>query len=363
MAIPKDTVWDLDPHTRAKHEILRRYLNAWIPILNTWHSRIVYIDGFAGPGRYRGGEPGSPIIALDVAMNHRRAMKGELVFWFIDERRDRVEHLQRELENLNIPSHFHVSADCGRFDEKLKWLLDEVERTGDRLAPTFAFIDPFGFSGIPFALVERLLKYPRCEAFVTFMIDAVNRFLEHPEPAITGDIVELFGTDEVIRIARTAGDRTRKLRALYQSQLKRAARFVRYFEMRDHRDRSIYYLFFATNHELGHVRMKDAMWQVDQQGEFRFSDATDPHQAVLFDADPAGALAEDLRRRFAGCSRVAGEQVRKYVEDETAYLKKHMTAALRAEEAAGRLRVEPTKFGGARRKAGTYPDDALMAFL
>lgn len=155
----------------------------------------------------------------------------------------------------------------------------------------------------------------------------------------------------------------KNLRTLYQSQLKRTARFVRYFEMRDHRDRPLYYLFFATNHELGHVRMKQAMWQVDPQGEFRFADATDPHQAVLFDADPAGALAEDLRRRFAGCGRVTGEQVRKYVEDETAYLKKHMTAALTAEEAAGRLTVEPTKLDGTKRRAGTYPDDAVMALL
>jgi len=27
-------VWPLEPHTRAKHEILRRYLQAWTPILS-----------------------------------------------------------------------------------------------------------------------------------------------------------------------------------------------------------------------------------------------------------------------------------------------------------------------------------------
>ena len=29
---------------------------------------ILYIDGFAGPGEYEGGEAGSPIIALDTAL-------------------------------------------------------------------------------------------------------------------------------------------------------------------------------------------------------------------------------------------------------------------------------------------------------
>jgi hypothetical protein len=30
----------------------------------------VFIDGFAGPGRYSGGEPGSPVIALQVLLAH-----------------------------------------------------------------------------------------------------------------------------------------------------------------------------------------------------------------------------------------------------------------------------------------------------
>ena len=70
MATPKKTLWDIEPHTRAKHEILKKYLEAWFPIINRYNRKIIYIDGFCGPGRYSGGEPGSPVIALDVAMNH-----------------------------------------------------------------------------------------------------------------------------------------------------------------------------------------------------------------------------------------------------------------------------------------------------
>ena len=33
MVAPKTTIWKLDPHTSAKHAILRRYLQAWAPIL------------------------------------------------------------------------------------------------------------------------------------------------------------------------------------------------------------------------------------------------------------------------------------------------------------------------------------------
>jgi three-Cys-motif partner protein len=69
MAAPRQTIWPLEPHTRAKHEILKRYLQAWMVILSQGRfPEILYIDGFAGPGQYEGGEAGSPIIALDTAL-------------------------------------------------------------------------------------------------------------------------------------------------------------------------------------------------------------------------------------------------------------------------------------------------------
>jgi hypothetical protein len=42
------------PHS-AKLKILSAYLQAWFPIVGQSHSfdRVIYIDGFAGPGRYK----------------------------------------------------------------------------------------------------------------------------------------------------------------------------------------------------------------------------------------------------------------------------------------------------------------------
>lgn len=362
MTTPRETLWEADPHTRAKHEILRRYLNAWFPILNSWNSRILYIDGFSGPGRYRGGEVGSPLIALDVAANHRRQLNGELLFWFIDERIDRIKHLERELIVTAIPSLFNVRAEAGKFHEIVIPVLDDLDAGGVTIAPTFAFIDPFGFSGIPFSLIERLLSYPRCEVLITFMVDAFNRFLEHPKDAIVQHIVDAFGTNEAIRIAEAQGDRITNLRILYQSRLQQAATYVRYFEMRDRNDRPQYYLFFASNHRLGHLKMKEAMWKLNPEGEFRFSDATNRDQLVLFEKDTTSLLAEGLKREFAGKGRVTGCQVREFVEDKTPYLKKHMTQVLRQLESAGQIQVEAQKSDGRSRRRNTYPNDARLRF-
>ncbi len=51
---------------------LKRYLQAWMVILSQGKFReILYIDGFAGPGEYENGQVGSPIIALQNALNYR----------------------------------------------------------------------------------------------------------------------------------------------------------------------------------------------------------------------------------------------------------------------------------------------------
>jgi three-Cys-motif partner protein len=70
-----DEKWGYTEHAAAKHEILRRYLAAWLAILgrkrkgsNFRHPRLVLIDGFAGRGRYVGGEPGSPAIMFEQAV-------------------------------------------------------------------------------------------------------------------------------------------------------------------------------------------------------------------------------------------------------------------------------------------------------
>lgn len=361
MATPKDTVWEIKRHTQAKHEILRRYLGAWFPILSSAYQRVLYIDGFCGPGRYRGGEPGSPIIALNEAIQHgHRLAKKELTFLFVDERQDRIEHLEFELSQMNIPRNFTLRAVTGDFATELSNLLDSLDRRRLQL-PTFAFVDPFGFKGLPFELLCRLLQKRSTEVFVNLAIDSINRFLEHPDDRVKEHILDLFGTTKALDVVSADGDRMRALRLLYQEQLAKCARFVRYFEMRDLRDRTIYYLFFASNHPLGHLKMKEAFWKVDSSMGFRFSDATNPDQMVLLELDETPTLAKELQSRFAGQTKLV-KDVRIFVEDETAFLASHMRAALRLLEGQNSIEVKALKRGGAKRRKNTYPDDVIIEF-
>jgi three-Cys-motif partner protein len=343
----------------AKHKILASYLDAWFPILNTYNGRIVYLDGFSGPGRYLGGEPGSPIVALQSALAHNARLTCEVVFFFIEERSDRADHLQSEIEKLKLPANFQATVERGQFAEKFGETLDALEQNGLTMAPTFALIDPFGFSGLPYILIKRLLSHPKCEVLITFMVDSINRWLTHSNEVITYHIAETFGTEDAIATAQRS-DRIDSLKQLYFQQLKKLATFVRYFEMRDKDNRVVYYLFFASKSSLGHLRLKEAMWRVDPQGEFAFSDATDPTQTVLFENPHAEDLAGQIASRFRGVGKVVVSRIERFVNDETAYLRKHMTKALKHLEGNSILRAEPLKSDGKKRLTGTFSNEVVV---
>jgi three-Cys-motif partner protein len=115
MAKPIETVWQIEDHTKAKHRILRGYLDAWLPIMSTHNGRLVYIDGFAGPGVYAGGEPGSPIIALNAFLEHthRHRITAELVYAFIEENENRVNQLKKEVDKLRSQLPANVKVELG----------------------------------------------------------------------------------------------------------------------------------------------------------------------------------------------------------------------------------------------------------
>jgi three-Cys-motif partner protein len=98
-------LWKLEPHTVGKHLVLRRYLDAWFPIMGSSNERILFIDGFAGPGEYRDGEEGSPIIAIRSLVEHRSKgrVSAAVHFLLIEKDRERALHLSSLIERL-IPT-------------------------------------------------------------------------------------------------------------------------------------------------------------------------------------------------------------------------------------------------------------------
>jgi three-Cys-motif partner protein len=358
MATPKTTIWDLELHTAAKHKILEGYLKAWFPIISRYNNVINYIDGFAGPGVYSKGELGSPIIALNVANGHTAELKENINFVFIDERDDRVANLNEELNKLSLKSNFKVHSIHGKFHEVVDEALSNFEKEGKILAPTFVFIDPFGFSGIPSTIMQKLLTIPRVEIFINFSVVSINRFIGTKDADFHID--ELFGAEKVSEVFSTSKDRIRDLRDLYQIMLNALAKYVRYFEMRNADNKPIYYLFFATNNELGHLKMKEAMWKVNKEGDFKFSDATNPNQIIMFEKDNFGEEVFNLIKAKFGPAKQNVDNVKKFVENESAFLDKHYTQAMKYAEENNLIEVDAVKADGSKRRKGTFPEGVLI---
>ncbi len=362
MGTPKTTTWKLDPHTRAKHEILRRYLEAWTPILGLGgFPTIAYVDGFAGPGVYSGGEDGSPIIALKAALQHHARIKSNVLFLFIEKGEDRAKKLDELVAALGLPANFHTRVVGGRtFEQGFREnLLDFYKNQRKGIPPTFAFIDPFGWTGVPFDLVKEILSNQSCEVLINFMFEEINRFIEHPDQA--GNFDTLFGTSEWRQMSTIVEKKARRefLHGLYLQQLRGAAgaKYVRSFEMRNDKDVTDYFLFFATNSPKGMAKMKEAMWKVDQSGEFRFSDATNPAQELLFSPKPDfDALRRAILVRFLGKDTTVAE-VEDFVLADTPYRETHYKKQVLAPlERDGKVvAVNPTK----GRKAGTYAESTM----
>jgi hypothetical protein len=106
---------------------------------------------------------------LKAYLDHTQGdkIKSELVYVFIDEDKKRVARLEEEIAKLGtLPKNVVVHVVEGSFQERFTEALDSVEEKGAKLAPTFAFIDPFGYTDAPMSLSGRFLQFDRCEVLI-----------------------------------------------------------------------------------------------------------------------------------------------------------------------------------------------------
>ncbi len=363
MPDPYSTIWAIDPHTLAKHQILEEYLKAWFPILSKWEVRILYLDGFAGPGTHSNGEEGSPIIAIRTAVQHQLAHKfNQIGFYFIEKDRDRATSLESVVRSKfpTLAPNLTYEVQGAEFAPTLESVLDGLEKTGAKLAPTLAFLDPFGFSGLPMRLIARVLSYKKCEVLITFMAGFVNRFTDELREET---LDELFGTPDWRNVRKMTDPETRQkfLLGLYVGQLKHhGATQVRTFEMRGDRNQLIYHLVFATKHLRGLEVMKEAMFKVDRRGTFRFSDYTDAGQSFLVDYSTeekwVPQAAEMVWKQFRG-RLVDIDAVHQFVTIETPFV--FRKSILRYLEASSPSRIAHVSD---RKRSQTYPDGCAVSF-
>lgn len=135
--------WEYKLHTKVKHEILKKYIIGWLRYLSSTNQRLCIFDGFAGRGRYKGGEDGSPIIILDC-LSSCSNLFGRAICTFIEKDSDNFNNLKKVVEEK-------VNSDKTKYDKiKIIEKNDEfsnivsgiLSNLSGNLAPSFFLLIP-----------------------------------------------------------------------------------------------------------------------------------------------------------------------------------------------------------------------------
>lgn len=370
---PKTTKWNLDPHTEAKHELVRLYLEAWLPVMSMRKSpprRLVLLDGFAGPGVYSRGERGSPLVALQTLLEHasfERMSQIRFNFVFCEIEPERFASLDEQVAAYKRmhrawPSNVHTYVKNLSFVDGGIWLAEQMDRIGKPRVqpPLFAFIDPFGVKGLPIDLIRRLMQPDGAEVLVNYMRNTVQRFAGAGN--LDQHLRDLFGNEDFADIDDHP-DRQARLRAMYPDRLREVCGFEHTlsFEMVNLSGQS-YDLVYGTRSLMGIEKMKDAMWKIDPNGGFKFEDRRVGTLSFLAsDAMRIPMVKAELLRGLVNQGPVSDEDIRRFILLETPYRAAHWKAPLAELEKEGRVRLVSTP--STNRRLGTYPKGTVVELV
>ncbi|RUS33195.1 hypothetical protein BC938DRAFT_472676 [Jimgerdemannia flammicorona] len=332
---------DLAPHGYAKHLILKSHIEAWLAIFTqSNYNHLVYIDGFAGAGRYGDGpgKPGSPLVFLSSWKKHRLYKNfPETLVILIEKDDENREKLTAAVEEYQQEERLKIKIFGGDFTSLLEKELDERQL---HRQPILAFLDPFGYTQIPMTIIRRLMSYGKTDILINFMTHGLRRGIgiSVRNAGLKEKINALFGdTDDRVQKAflelkhENSRDVTRRLKFLtgsYESALKKkgGANYTIYFAMKGPKNDLIYHLFFATRHLKGQIVMKNSMYRArcSNDEELSFSDrdyfrfehtnlAVKARKEIWLEA-----AAKKLKEKYAG-QRVSVEEVEHYIWAETIF--------------------------------------------
>ena len=372
-----EVTWDISPHTAAKHLILKKYVQAWAPILarGTAHKRLVYIDGFAGPGEYKGGEDGSPVLVLKTLKEHqlKNSFRGtEFVNIFIEKDGRRAKNLGQVIKERvePLPDWIKYRIEPTEFNKEMQKILNQLENEGKNLAPCFCFVDPFGWSDIDYEVLASIMKYKKTELLITFMSGYLERFVW--APLHLNSIKKLYSEEQIKAIKDSRNDESlvtmyflENLKNKIVSNGGNEDLFSLAFSAYNAHNRPEYYLIYLTKNCKGFEVMKNAMFDAAKDGSYKFSDFDfDPNQKTFMDYGQEYAWIQDaaeeteklLETSFGRGESIPIHAVKSAIICKTKW--KYKAAILKHLENNGKIIVDAEK-----RRKGTYPDQGTIVLL
>nr|MDO8112909.1 three-Cys-motif partner protein TcmP [Candidatus Sigynarchaeota archaeon] len=277
-----DAKWVYQKHSRVKHEILTKYVGAFLAIVGRHWDTFFYIDAFAGRGSYLGGEPGSPTIAYSSIRQvlNKPWCKIKTVFLIYIEKNEANYFKLKKVVDI-LPPNPRIKIEClnSSFEDAFPSIITK-HGAGLRHNPSFFFLDPFGYDDIPFEITERIFDFSltggRPEIFYTLMVGSINRFLDDPTKKVSFD--KLFGYDEWQKdiqaiVAKAQCERPDAISRSFRDRLEKQtnAKFTLKYKFQNAETNAhIYDMVHATTQYKGLEVMKPIMYNIGVKGSYEF---------------------------------------------------------------------------------------------
>ena len=196
---PNDPPPQIEPHSKAKLDVLRRYIQEYFDRLNSNPQREEFkldlIDGFAGGGIFREGNTdlsGTPLVMLEEAekaeerLNKKRTKRLNIncKFYFIDKEKAHTDHLRKVLRERGYKvDEDKIVVRTGLFENEIEGILRSIKQRQPRVGRAIFLLDQTGFAQVELSLVYRILnELAAAEVILTFAAETlVNHLATTPE--------------------------------------------------------------------------------------------------------------------------------------------------------------------------------------
>ena len=195
---PSDPPPKIQSSSKAKLEVLRTYLSAYIDRLNVGIPRDEFkldlVDGFAGGGTFTDGEEtilGTPLIMLDeivkaekrINANRKKPVRFDCKYYFVDKNPAHTDHLRKVLDERDYRvTGGDISVYTDRFESVSDKIISEIVRRQPYSGRAIFLLDQTGYSQVPLGLIARIFQELKdAEVILTFAEEVLTRFLDTPQ--------------------------------------------------------------------------------------------------------------------------------------------------------------------------------------
>lgn len=154
--------------SEVKDALLGCYIKPYFQKLLVTNKPILYVDCFAGKGKFDDGKPGSPLIALEArkeSLLHTKALNRTIETYFVD-----LNYAKDLEKNLACYSEYGFKPNIvsGKYEEQIESILFNKKNCN-----VFLYIDPYGIKALDTKLFDKFATY----AFASFeMLINFNSF-------------------------------------------------------------------------------------------------------------------------------------------------------------------------------------------